>query len=455
MIIKKFTGFIQIKKGQKDPKVNFIFLLCCLFGSIFSSLGQSSTITTWKENAIGAIWNDSTNTVAFGKKDANGVYKIYLSDSLGNNEQPLTYSGWDSNRHQWAEEWHPSGDYLFCYVEKTEYLTESDHTRIPDDAIPGYGAYTDIWLIKRDGSQAWQLTNLPNDYDNGVIHGAISRDGQLFAWSERILAPNVLDMNLAAGAYIMKVADISVEPTPMLVNIRTFQPDSLLAANELESISNDHSTLLFYSTFESQNLFATPIYSLNMPTNTITKLTSESFAQAPTFSPDGTKIVYMTGHECDIFPFEIQGADWWIMNPNGSNKQRLTRMNVKNDPQSVNHYRLAGSISFVDNTSFFGGVMTNPLGLTGKTVKVEINPNIDELNPNFHLFPNPTEDQLTIQIFGSLEDEEIIISDVIGQHVCTERVNQQKTISIGDLSDGIYYMRLKSNKNVVAKFIKL
>lgn len=435
--------------------MNFILFIYCLIGFASTSLSQSSTITTWKENALGAIWNDSTNTVAFGKKDANGYYKIYLSDSLGNNEQLLNYPGWDSNRHQWAEEWHPSGDYLFCYVEKTEYVTESDHTRIPDDAIPGYGAYTDIWLVKRDGSQAWQLTNLPNDYDNGVIHGAISRDGQLFAWSERILAPNILDMNLAAGAYVMRVADFIDGSTPVLANIRTFQPDSLLAANELESISNDHSTLLFYSTFESQNLFATPIYSLNMNTNTVTKLTSESFAQAPTFSPDGTKIVYMTGAECDIFPFEIQGADWWIMNPNGSNKQRLTRMNVKNDPQSVNHYRLAGSISFINNTSFFGGVMTNPLGLTGNTVKVDINPNIDELNPNFHLFPNPTEDLLTIQIFGSLEDEEISVSSVLGQHIRTEFVNQQKTISLADLSNGIYYLRLKSNKNVVSKFIKL
>ena len=78
----------------------------------------------------------------------------------------------------------------------------------------------------------------------------------------------------------------------------------------------------------------------------------------------------MTGFQCDIFPFEVQGSDWWIMNTDGTQQRRLTFMNKKNHPQSVNHYRLAGVISFMSNTSFLGGVMTKPLGLTGHTVKV-------------------------------------------------------------------------------------
>jgi len=158
----------------ENSRLYFKFLVFSILyffvGDIFS---QSSVISVWKDGVIGAIWNDSTNTVAYGKKDVNGYYKIFLSDSLGGGETPLTYSGWDPNRHQWAEEWHPSGDYLFCYVEKTAYVPETGHTRIPDDAIPGYGAYTDIWLVKRDGSEAWPLTNFPNNYDNGVIHGAL------------------------------------------------------------------------------------------------------------------------------------------------------------------------------------------------------------------------------------------------------------------------------------------
>ena len=430
----------------------FFFFITLFVKSAYS---QSSTITIWKDGAIGAIWNDSTNTVAYGKKDANGYYKIYLSDSLGAGETLLTYAGWDTNRHQWAEEWHPSGDYLFCYIEKTDYVPESGHTRIPDDAIPGYGGYTDIWLVKRDGSQAWQLTNFPNNYDNGVIHGAISHDGLKFAWSQRVMAPQLFNLNLAAGSYEMKVADVVLTPTPTLANIQSFKPGGLEAANELESISNDHTYLTFYSTFESENLFATPIYSLNMTTGAISQLTTESFAQAPTYNPSCTKIVYMTGQDCNIFPLEIQGADWWMMNPNGSNKLRISRMNVANDPQSVNHYRLCGSISFVNDSIFYGGVMTNPLGLTGHTVKVRILSTIGaDQDPEFYVFPNPATDMLSVHLYNIKEEEEIKVYSIIGKLMITKMVSEVSQIDVSTLPKGMYFISLKRKPKVCIKFIK-
>lgn len=319
---------------------------------------------------MGARYNKATSSVAYGKPDKKGNYKIYISDTLGNNETQVSYAGWAPDRQQWAQAWYPSGKYLFCYVEKAEYVKENGHKRKPIDAVPGYGAYTDLWLVTRDGKQAWQLTNLPNSYNSGIIHGAVSRDGKMFAWTERIKAPQFLNLKLAAGTYVFRVADFALDSAPHFSNIRTFQPGNIPASCELESISPDNTTLAFYSTFETKSLFATPIYTLNMITGKITRLTTESFAQSPTYTPDGKCFVYMTGAECDIFPFQVQGADWWLMDTNGTNKKRLTYMNVRNNQQSVNHYRLAGSLSFISDNSFFGGVMTKPLGLTGMTVKV-------------------------------------------------------------------------------------
>jgi hypothetical protein len=45
-------------------------------------------------------------------------------------------------------------------------------------------------------------------------------------------------------------------------------------------------------------------------------------------------------------------------------------MNKWNSPQSVNRYRLGGVLSFDSDVSFYGDVMTQPTGLTGKIVKV-------------------------------------------------------------------------------------
>lgn len=356
---------------MKNNIQGVIILFLLIFPACIFS--QVSTITLWKDSAMGAIYNKATATVAYSKPDKKGNYKIYLSDTLGNNEQPLTYSGWRADRQQWAEEWHPSGKYLFCYIEKPEYAAEKKHKRKAVDAIPGYGGYTDLWLVSRDGKQAWQLTYLPNNYNSGIIHGAISEDGTMFAWTERIKAPKFANMNLAAGSYVFRVADIVLDSVPHFSNIRSFQPGNVDASGELDGISPDKTTLSFYSTFETKNLFATPIYTLNMINGKISRLTTESFAQAPTYTPDGKRLVYMTGAGCAIFPLEIQGADWWIMNTDGSNKQRISFMNVKNHAQSVNHYRLAGCLSFMSNNSFLGGVMTKPLGLTGHTVKVVFN----------------------------------------------------------------------------------
>lgn len=344
-----------------------LFFLC----SVSTLFGQTVSITVWKDSVIGAIYNKATQTVSYGKKDANGIYKIYLSDTLGENERPLRYAGWPDNCHQWAEEWHPSGNYLFCIVEKADRNpSEKGHKRSSIDAIPGYGAYSDLWLVKRDGSQAWKLTDLPNLWSSAIIHCAISNDGTQFGWSERIKSPKYSNKNMAAGSYVMKVAHVVLDSVPHFENIRTFQPGNVDAANEMESFSPDNKWVTFYSTFESKNLFQTPAYKLNMETGAIVKLTENSFAQAPAFTPDGQHIVYMTGHECDIFPFQLQGADWWVMLPDGSGKTRLTYMNKKDHPHSVNKFRLAGSLSFMSNNCFLGGVMTKSLGLTGYTVKV-------------------------------------------------------------------------------------
>jgi Tol biopolymer transport system component len=133
----------------------------------------------------------------------------------------------------------------------------------------------------------------------------------------------------------------------------------------------DNRTIAFYSTYVTKNLFASRIYTMDTESGAIRELTSESFAQAPSFTPDGRSIVYMTGADADIFPFQLQGAGWWIMNVDGSDKRRLTSMNMRGNAQSVNRFRLAGSLSFVSDTAFFGDVMTESLGLVGKIVRVD------------------------------------------------------------------------------------
>ena len=181
----------------------------------------------------------------------------------------------------------------------------------------------------RDGSRAWKIYALPDGYDHAITHAAFSPDGSKFAWTERVKAPRFWDLNLFAGGYVFKVADFVLAPEPHLENVRSIVPGNVDQGGEIESIAADNQTIAFYSTYVSKNLFASRIYTMDIETGVIRELTTESFAQAPTFTPDGKSIVYMTGAGADIFPWQLQGADWWIMNVDGSDKRRLTFMNVR------------------------------------------------------------------------------------------------------------------------------
>jgi len=153
--------------------------------------------------------------------------------------------------------------------------------------------------------------------------------------------------------------------------VRSLIPGNVEQGGEIESIAGDTPTIALYSTYVSRNLFASRIDTMDIESDVVNELTKESFAQAPTFTPDAKSIVYMTGAGAVIFPWQLQGAEGWIMNVDGSDKRRLTFMNMRGHAESVGRFRLAGSLSFVSATAFFGDVMKRSLGLVGKIVRVE------------------------------------------------------------------------------------
>ena len=156
------------------------------------------------DGRIGNKWNGATRTIAFGRMQPDGHFHTFLSAADGSNERRVTFSAWRDDRHQFPSSWHPSGAYLAMLVEK------NDHEGSSLDAIPGYGAYTDYWLVTPDGTQAWKLYDLPAGYDHAITHAAFSPDGSKFIWSERIRAPQIFDPNLFAGSYVFNVADFDL-----------------------------------------------------------------------------------------------------------------------------------------------------------------------------------------------------------------------------------------------------
>lgn len=85
---------------------------------------------------------------------------------------------------------------------------------------------------------------------------------------------------------------------------------------------------------------------------------------------------------------------------------------------------------------------------------IESNESISELSSSFNIYPNPASDRLFIETENEIN--EVVVYDVYGR-IQQTMVNDQQSLSIdvSNLSNGVYFVKIKSENNeVVKRFIK-
>ena len=105
------------------------------------------------------------------------------------------------------------------------------------------------------------------------------------------------------------------------------------------------------------------------------------------------------------------------------------------------------------------GINTNKEGwviddITYGTIEVEGISNIKE-NNNFYIYPNPVSDEFTIKITETgIISNELKIYNILGEMVYQTLIQNSKTlINISDLSSGMYFVKLISDKQIITKKI--
>ena len=74
----------------------------------------------------------------------------------------------------------------------------------------------------------------------------------------------------------------------------------------------------------------------------------------------------------------------------------------------------------------------------------------------WNIFPNPVLENITIQFAKCPIQESVHIYSAIGCLIRTITITGATTkVNIADLTNGLYYIRLKNNKKPALKFIKL
>jgi hypothetical protein len=332
-----------------------------------SGCGPPITTQVFQQDAFGVNWSKAGDLIAFNAKAKDGLFHIYTvkPDGSGRTQLGLGSAAFPQ-RTTGSPAWSPSGRYVAFAAEKSSHPTNSV------GATPGWGSYSDLWVATADGSRAWQLTNVPVDKDHGTLLPEFSPDGRLLEWTERTAAGRPMIPNRFAGYWIIKVAEIDVaqDGTPTLSHIRTVSPSGD-AFNETGGFSADSASVVFTSDFETHNFWSSQIYRLDLASGATTRLTrGDSYNEHPRFTPGG-QVLWMTNADNPS-----RGTDWWTMNADGSDPQRLSDFN-NGDARGFGGKQVWATVVQTadwssDQHYFYGDVETNLLNSDSVIVRVSL-----------------------------------------------------------------------------------
>ncbi len=305
-------------------------------------------------------WDFSgSGRVVFPKRQADWYYDLHVANADGTNESCLTCDKpFLPNRHMGTAYWMPGGQFIVFTAERAVHGGNPPYCHEPwcgsYGALPGYGAYNDVWIIRSDGTQAWKLTDIPEiDTGEGQIIPSVSPNGLKIMWNYRSQGADPFASDWRVwGRWQIKVANLTWSGgsygvgNPSATGIQTYEPG--FGLNEANSFSRDSSQILFSSSMSASEAFDLQIYSVNVAGFTgLKNLTNNGhFNEHPMVTADGSKLVYMSGEETS------NDSDWWIMDLAGTNRQRLSYINEDWHPQWTGSPKLNGNAPLAPDMSY-------------------------------------------------------------------------------------------------------
>ena len=266
-------------------------------------------------------WSTANGLIAYDRPGPDGIYyDVYVMSLDGTVDRCLTCGkkALVPQRNNGNPAWHPSGNYIVFQSEV------ADSTATPYASNPGRGINNVLWVTDPSGREFYRLTELSaSDASSGVLHPHFSPDGTRLAWSE-IYEGSVLKSGTISGHWRLVWADFVVGPDgrPRVENVRKVELGDP-AFYETHGFSPDGSRLVFSSNLEQPGYLPinNDIFLLDLSSFALTRLTDQRYNEHAHFFPDGRKIAWITN--MDVY----SGTDLWIMNEDGSGKERLTFFN--------------------------------------------------------------------------------------------------------------------------------
>jgi Tol biopolymer transport system component len=278
-------------------------------------------------------------TFVVDSRSQSGYYDLFTSDLNGNIQTSLTLG--NSGIAQLDNGngiYHPSGDYIaFISEAPVHYLSTIPPIGQIPIGDPGIGLFSNLWIT--NGIDFWQQTNVPmkQTANDGIpVYGTVnprfSADGKSVVWTQRYANGEPFNW----GVWRLMEADlVALEPAGVaLTNERViFTPEDGYYVTAMAFISPTE--LLVSGNLDGQNIYGMDLYNLNLTTGTYTNLTNTPtyWEEGSCIAPSG-RIVYMTNQYSnytlnfnEFWVGQPLERDYVVMNPDGSDKTRLTYFN--------------------------------------------------------------------------------------------------------------------------------
>jgi len=277
--------------------------------------------------------------IMFDRRNEDGHYALYFATTAGQIWASLTEGRAPFTRHSGNGIVSPvSSLAVFVAAEPSHYLDQYSSVGQVPIGEPGVGLFNNLWLT--DGVNYWKLTNMPvkQTLEDGIpamatVNPRFTPNGQSLVWTERYDGGG----NLNWGLWRLKAADLVLTGpgSPRIDNEHViYTPVEGTYVTAMDFLSDNE--LLVSGNLDGQHEFGMDLYRLNLTTGDLTNLTNSplDWEEGSCVAPSG-KIVYMTNRDSQ-YPLNF-AADWvgqlverdyYIMDGDGSNKERLTYFNV-------------------------------------------------------------------------------------------------------------------------------
>ena len=325
-------------------------------------------------------WSPQGDTIVFDRKNADGYYDVYLSDLQSNVVDSLTEGkGGVGQRNNGNAVFHPSGAYIVFISEEDKHFGE----RMTSLGDPGLGLFSNLWAADPSGSRFWKLTNMPIKQTladripaMATVNPHFSPDGSVLVWTERYADGG----NHRWGRWRIKAADFLVtDGTPGLANERiVFTPTTGNYVTAMGFIGPG--SLLLAGNLDGQHEYGMDQYLLNIDSGALTNLQNspQAWEEGATVSP-GHRIVHMSNITSSFkldfdnpnWPRQLREGEYWLMDADGNNKERLTYFNDSSAPEYLGKRVIAAAMDISPDGKSLVGSLGVDFG-NGKTADFDV-----------------------------------------------------------------------------------